>query len=200
MIETAAAVQAPPRPRPQLHQPGFLREVLETLVLIGAIYALVNLATVRFFIDGPSMQPNFYAGQFLVVNRMSYMLGAPDRGDVVVFNAPGNGPDDPPLIKRLIGLPGETVEIRATLVYVNGDLLDEPYIKESCSDSRCRDASWTLGPNEYFFMGDNRNNSKDSRVFGPVPRDRIVGEAFLRYWPPPDWVIVEHYRFPEPST
>src|SRR5215210_6693760 len=105
MLDTTLEA-AQPRPRPTLRQPGFLREILETLVLIAAIYALVNLATVRFFIDGPSMQPNFYAGQFLVVSRLSFLVGEPERGDVVVFNAPGNGPEDPPLIKRLIGMPG----------------------------------------------------------------------------------------------
>lgn len=184
------------RPRPRLQKPGFARELLETIVLIGAIYALVNLATVRFFIDGPSMQPNFYAGQFLVISRASYLLANPERGDVVVFNAPGNGPEDPPLIKRLIGMPGETVALREQQVYVDERPLEEPYILEACRENRCRDEEWQLGPDEYFFMGDNRNNSKDSRVFGPVPRDRIVGEAMIRYWPPEDWGIVEHFRFP----
>jgi signal peptidase I len=182
--------------RPKLHRHGFLREVVETLVLIGAIYALVNLATVRFYIDGPSMQPNFYAGQFLVVSRLNYLLGNPERGDIVVFNAPSSREDDPPLIKRAIGLPGDTVEIRNLEVYVNGQRLDEPYIKEACR-VRCDDQTWQLGPNEYFFMGDNRNNSRDSRSFDQVTRDRIVGEALLRYWPPQDWGIVEHFRYPE---
>jgi signal peptidase I len=183
--------------RPKLHHQGFFREILETLVLIGAIYALVNLATVRFFIDGPSMQPNFKAEQFLVVSRIHYLLGDPRRGDVVVFNAPGNDLEDPPLIKRLIGMPGDTVELRDEQVYVNGLPLNETYIMEACRESRCHDQSWTLGANEYFFMGDNRNNSRDSRVFGPVSRDRIVGEALVRYWPPRDWGIVIHYRYPD---
>jgi signal peptidase I len=192
MLETSTQL----RVRPTLHRPGFLREIIDTLVLIGAIYALVNLATVRFFIDGPSMQPNFHAGEFLVVSRLSYLMGEPEKGDVVVFNAPGARPDDPPLIKRLIGMPGDTVEIRDTQVYVNGALLDEPYINEPCSQSMCRDAAWELGSNEYFFMGDNRNNSRDSRRFGPVVREQVVGEALVRYWPPSAWGVVEHYRYP----
>lgn len=190
-----STIQAPVRPK--LHHHGFLREALETLILIGAIYALVNLATVRFFIDGPSMEPNFYAGQFLVVSRVHYLLGEPERGDIVVFNAPGNDADDPPLIKRLIGMPGDTVEMRGGQVYVNGEQINEPYIKEACRDNRCRDQQWTMGPNEYFFMGDNRNNSRDSRAFGPVSQDRIVGEALVRYWPPSEWGIVEHFRYPD---
>jgi signal peptidase I len=184
------------RERPRLRKSTFLREIFDTLVLIGAIYALVNLATVRFFIDGPSMQPNFHAGEFLLVNRLSYLFGGPDQGDVVVFEAPGSQPDDPPLIKRLIGMPGDTVELRNQQVYVNGEALNEPYILEMCSLSMCRDGAWELGPNEYFFMGDNRNNSRDSRRFGPVTREHVVGEALLRYWPPSEWGIVEHYRFP----
>ncbi len=181
--------------RPRLHRPGFLREVIETLILIVVIYALVNLATVRFFIDGPSMQPNFHAGEFLIVSRVSYLLGAPERGDVVVFNAPGNSDDDPPLIKRLIGMPGDTVEMRDRQVYVNGAQISEPYVLQEECASLCRDDVWQLGADEYFFMGDNRNNSRDSRRFGPVRRDQIVGEAFIRYWPPPQWGIVEHFRF-----
>lgn len=192
MTETLVAQ----RERPRLHKSSFLREVFDTLVLIGAIYALVNLATVRFFIDGPSMQPNFHAGEFLLVSRLSYLFSDPEKGDVVVFDAPGAQPDDPPLIKRLIGMPGDTVEVRDTQVLVNGEVLNEPYIFEACSESMCRDAVWELGPNEYFFMGDNRNNSRDSRRFGPVTREHVVGEALLRYWPPPEWGIVEHYRFP----
>lgn len=183
-------------PRPRLRRQPFVRELVETLLLIAAIYALVNLATVRYFIDGPSMQPSFYEGQFLVVNRVSYLLGEPERGDVVVFNAPGNDSEDPPLIKRLIGLPGETIEIRDTQVYINGQPLDEPYIKEACRDNRCPDESWQLAEDEFFLMGDNRNNSRDSRVFGQVTHERLIGEAFIRYWPPQDWGIVEHFRFP----
>src|SRR5690606_33043093 len=162
MVDTTAETIA----RPKLRQQSLLVELLETGVLIAAIYALVNLATVRFFIDGPSMEPNFEAGQFLVVSRVNYLLGSPERGDVVVFNAPGSDNDDPPLIKRLIGMPGDTVEIRNTEVYVNNQRMNEPYIKEACRESRCRDAVWTLGPNEYFLLGDNRNNSRDSRAFG----------------------------------
>jgi signal peptidase I len=179
-----------------LQRQGFLRELVETVALIVAIYALVNLATVRFFIDGPSMQPNFYAGQFLVISRIAYLIGEPERGDIVVFNAPGNRDDDPPLIKRLIGLPGDTVELRENQLYVNDVLVQEPYIKEPCNPSRCRDNMWQLGESDYFLMGDNRNDSRDSRVFGPVPRSRIIGEAVVRYWPPSEWGIVTHYRYP----
>jgi signal peptidase I len=186
----------PAPPRPRLRRQTFLREVAETLILIGAIYALVNLATVRYFIDGPSMQPSFVAGQFLVVSRISYLVSDPERGDVVVFNAPGNDADDPPLIKRLIGLPNDTIEIRNTQVYINGTPIEEPYIKEACRENRCRDEVWELGAEDFFLMGDNRNNSRDSRVFGVVNRSRVIGEALIRYWPPSVWGIVDHFRYP----
>jgi signal peptidase I len=189
------------KPRPNLQRPTFVREILETIILIGLVYTLVNLATVRFYIEGPSMQPNFWAGQFLIVSRASYMLGNPQRGDIVVFDPPGDDgtADDPLLIKRLIGLPGDHMEFSNNQVIVNGTALNEPYIKEVCRVSSCSDGrTYDLKADEYFFMGDNRNNSRDSRVFGPITKNRIIGEAIVRYWPPPDWGIVTRYKFPEP--
>lgn len=187
-------------PRPRLHRSSFSREILETLILIALVYTLVNLATVRFYIEGPSMQPNFWAGQFLIVSRVHYLLAQPERGDIVVFDPPGDDaqPDDPLLIKRLIGLPGDHVEVRDGTVLVNGEALNEPYLHDLDASVRCSEhCDEMLGPDQYFLMGDNRNNSRDSRVFGPVELHRIVGEAIIRYWPPSDWGIVTHYRFPE---
>lgn len=143
------------------------------------------------------MQPNFHTGQVLMVSRVNYLLGNPERGQIVVFNPPNQPPDEPPYIKRVIGLPGETVEIRDTLVYINGQQISEPYINEPCLPTNCRDQVWTLGADEYFMMGDNRNHSSDSRRFGAVSRDRIIGEALVRYWPPSDWGIVSNIRYPD---
>ena len=184
--------------RPRLQRSNFVREILETVILIGLVFTLVNLATVRFYIEGPSMQPNFWAEQFLIVSRVHYLLGNPQRGDIVVFDPQGDDgtPNEPLLIKRLIGLPGEHLEMINGQVYINGTPLDESYTKEPCR-SNCADRAWDLGENEYFMMGDNRNNSRDSRVFGPVTKDRIIGEAVIRYWPPQDWGLVTRYRFPE---
>ena len=184
-------------PRPQLRRRGFLFEIIETLVLIGSIYALVDLASVRFYVDGPSMEPNFYTGQRVIVSRVNYMVTNPERGEIIVFESPDRPGVDPPLIKRVVGLPGETVEIRETKVYINGQELAEPYINEACNTSRCRDNIWELGADEYFVMGDNRNRSRDSRVFNAITREHIIGEALIRYWPPQDWDLLYKIRFPE---
>jgi signal peptidase I len=190
--DTAAA----PLPRPRLRRRGFAHELIETLFLIAAIYALVDLASVRFYVDGPSMEPSFFTGQRVIVSRASYLWGEPERGDIIVFESPDDPVADPPLIKRLIGLPGDTVEVRDTLVYVNGVALDEPYfVNAPCEPFNCPDNTWQLGPDQYFVMGDNRNRSRDSRRFGPVSRQHLIGEALVRYWPPADIGLIDHYKF-----
>lgn len=190
--------EAPVR-RPRLQQSGLLREVVETVILIGLVYTLVNLATVRFYIEGPSMQPNFHQEQFLIVSRLHYLFGDPQRGDIIVFDPPGddNSANNPLLIKRVIGTPGDVIEINEGQVSINGSPLNEPYIYEPCTTSTCESSRWELGANEYFMMGDNRNNSRDSRAFGPIVRERIIGEAIIRYWPLTDFGVVIRYRFPE---
>jgi signal peptidase I len=168
------------------HRDNFFREVVDLITLVGAIYALVNLATVRFVVQGPSMEPNFETGQFLIVSRLNYLFGAPERGDIVVFHFPGNTQED--YIKRVIGLPGDTIRIDSTRVYVNDVELEEPYINEPCAPSYCRDEAWELGTDEYFVLGDNRNHSSDSRSpsVGTVKKEFMVGEAVIRYWPLPE--------------
>ena len=171
-------------PRPRLKTPGLLMELAGTVVFVLAVTVLFDLAIPRSLVDGHSMQPTFYGDDRLVVSRVHYLLSPPAQGDIVVFNSlrPSEAARGVMLIKRVIGLPGDVVEIRDRLVYVNGAALDEPYIKEPCQ-RRCRDAVWTLGEGEYFVMGDNRNNSNDSRAFGPVPLGNIVGEVIFRYFP-----------------
>lgn len=183
-----------PIPRPTLRQFSILREAVDLIILIGAIYALVNLSTVRFVVQGPSMEPTFEDSQFLIVSRVNYLLGQPQRGDIVVFHYPDDPDED--YIKRVIGLPNETVEIRNTQVYIDGDRLREPYINEPCSPSQCTDSRVELGSNEYYVMGDNRNRSRDSREFGPVDHEYLVGEVLIRYWPPPDWGVVSRIEYP----
>lgn len=179
--------------RPGLRRTGFLREVLDTVILVIAIYGLVNLSSARYMVQGKSMYPNFDDNQVLYVSRLNYLLWQPEYRDIVVFHFPDNPEED--YIKRVIGLPGDTVEIRDAHVYVNNEELDEPYINEPCLPDRCQDSIWRLGGDEYFMMGDNRNHSSDSRYFGPVKRKFIVGEVLVRYWPPQAWGIVTQIGF-----
>jgi signal peptidase I len=171
------------RTRPRLRRGGLLREVISTAVFLVAVFTLLQMAIPRSEVLSISMQPNLIESQRLVISRINYLFGNPQRGDIVVFDPPGSAPNDPPLIKRLIGLPNETIEFRDALVYINGVKLDEPYIKEPCQPYSCPNQKWTLGQNEYFFMGDNRNHSRDSRSFGPITHDRIFGRAIFRWWP-----------------
>jgi len=171
---------------------SFLREIGETIVLTLIIYGLVSLGFRNFRVIGDSMTPNFHQGQYLVVNKLTYRLHPPQRGDVIVFRPPTNPEKD--YIKRVIGLPGETVAIREGYVYVDGRRLEESYIAQVN-----RRASWgpsLVGEDEYFVLGDNRNNSSDSRSWGMLPRENIIGQAWLSYWPPQEWGLVPHYTFP----
>ncbi|MAS33153.1 MAG: signal peptidase I [Anaerolineaceae bacterium] len=183
-------------PRPKIRRTHWLRELLDTALLVVAIYALVNLASARYMVQGKSMYPNFDDNQVLYVSRLNYMIDEPSRLDIVVFHYPRNPEED--YIKRVIGLPGDAIEIRNTIVYVNGQPLEEPYINEACLPRECPDTAepLLLGPDEYFVMGDNRNNSSDSRDFGPVKRQFLVGEVLVRYWPPESWGIVNRIGAP----
>ena len=185
-------------PQPHISQGrSFSRELIETILLIAAIYAFVNLATARFVVDGHSMLPNFDTDQFIIVSRLSFILGDPQRGDVVVFHYPAQPDRD--FIKRVIGLPGDTVTILEGRVYINGELLDEPYIENFCRGKSC-DGEWEIGSDQFFVLGDNRGASKDSQDFGPVDRKYLVGRAFLRYWPPEDWGLIEHWNYSESNV
>jgi signal peptidase I len=169
---------------------GIVREIVETAVLTLVIFLLVRLAFQNFRIEGYSMEPNLHHGQFLIINKLVYYLHPPERGDVVVFHSPQNPRKD--FIKRVVGLPGEAVEIREGQVFVNGVRLEETYITQ---DS---ERSWgpeVVGAFEYFVLGDNRTNSSDSRSWGMLDGDAIIGKAWISYWPPQHWGIVPHYSF-----
>lgn len=173
--------------RPRLKRKSWLHEWLQTALFVLAMVSLVNMATARAIVDGPSMEPTLFTNQFLLISRLHYLLGDIHAGDVAVFFPPN---EDDRLIKRVIGEPGDTIAIRDQLVYRNGELLDEPYfVNAPCTEYKCADNEWTVGPNEYFMMGDNRNRSRDSRAFGPVPKSNMIGRAVLRYLPPQDATV-----------
>jgi signal peptidase I len=134
------------------------------------------------------MEPSLHSGQYLIVSKVRYLAEEPQRGDIVVFEPPNGAYED--YIKRIVGLPGEQVEARDGAIWIDGYRLEEPYV----SDRTPYSGSWQLGPDEYFVMGDNRPNSSDSHTWGPLPRDNIVGKAWICYWPPQEWGGVAHYH------
>jgi len=139
----------------------------------------------RILVQSISMQPNLKEGDLVLVNRLVYHFSEPKRGEVIVFKNPVN-PEDVPYIKRIIGLPGDTVSIEQGRVYIDGQLLSEPYLQTTT----LRGGEYTIMEGELFVMGDNRNNSSDSRAWGNVPVDLIIGRAEAIYWPPQDWQLV----------
>jgi signal peptidase I len=195
-ITTADPIeQAESRPRPRLHRPGFIRELVNSLFFIIAALIIAEMALPRSSVNGPSMEPTLWTGQHLLISRLHYLFGEPQRGDVIVFDPPNSRHGQEMLIKRLIGLPGDTVEFREQQLYLNGELLAEPYfINTPCEPRSCPDRVWELGPNDYFAMGDNRNRSNDSRSFGALPREYIVGRAVFRYWPVDEIGTIQTFR------
>jgi signal peptidase I len=157
-------------------------ETIKTIILAVMVYALVNLTTVRVVVDGPSMRPTLVSGEWIIVNRLAYLATLPQRGDVIVFLPPTNAQTDD-LIKRVVGLPGETVEVRSGAVYIGGELLSEPYVRGTTFP----DGIWRLGSDQLFVLGDNRELSLDSRSFGPIPVSGVVGNALVIIWPPEEW-------------
>jgi signal peptidase I len=161
----------------------FLRalwEVARTLVPAVLIALVINVFVVQATtIDGPSMQPNLYGGHLVMTEKITYrFLHPPRRGDVVVIDMPG---EEIPLIKRVIGLPGETVEVQGGRVWIDGKLLEEPWVTR-LGGRGC--PATNVPPLHVFVLGDNRPNSRDSRSFGPVTLDHLAGHALFIYWPP----------------
>lgn len=163
-------------------------EWIKALLVAGALVFLFRwLLFSPYIVEGPSMQPNFHTGERLIVNKILYKFRAPERGEVIVFHA-GEGKR---YIKRVIALPGETVRVEGDNVYINGELLDEPYINDVIEQAKnngrvynIRDyAESTIPEGSVFVMGDNRSNSEDSRRIGSISYDLIVGRADVIYWP-----------------
>ncbi len=155
------------------------RELTETVLLTLVIFLAIRAVVQNFKIEGMSMEPNLHNGQFLLVNKLAYLGSSePQRGDVVVFDADQWTPDKD-FIKRIVGVPGERIEIRDDGVFINGVRLEEPYLDQTMYGHE----DLELGPGEYYVMGDNRSNSSDSRNHGPLDREAIIGKAWLVYYP-----------------
>jgi signal peptidase I len=171
---------APTRPSGSRRLLRFFREVLETVLPALLIALLINVFVGQATrVEGQSMEPNLHSEQRLVVEKLSYRFHGPQRFDIVVLNVASQGEEL--LIKRVVGLPGETVEIKDGGVYIDGKRLEEPFTDEYTQSGR--HGQVTVPPLHVYVLGDNRDRSNDSRSFGPVPIENVIGRAWLSYWP-----------------
>ena len=191
--------------------PRLAREITEAVLLALVVLIALQLTVRNFKVEGSSMAPTLEGGQYLVVDQVSFFkfdwerfsravpfwrvarpaapefaFGPPERGEIIVFHYPLDPGKD--FVKRVVGLPGETVAVRNGTVYVNGAALPEPYLQVR---DRSSAAPLVLGDDEYYVIGDNRRNSNDSRSWGAVPEENIVGRVMLVYWPWDDIRIVD---------
>ena len=171
---------------------GFFLDIIETAVFALSIFVLVYVFLAQpHQVSGNSMYPTFHNGEYLLTNKLAYRTGVPQRGDVIIFRAPATahcplgGACD--FIKRIIGEPGDRIALRNGSYYINGDKLNESYLPDDLDTpgdyylSEGREV--ILEGDEYFVSGDNRPGSSDSRAWGPIKQDAIVGKAWVRYWP-----------------
>lgn len=163
----------------------FVREVIETIVLTILMFVVISSAVQNYFVDGVSMEPNLHNTERILVDKWSYLFHPPERGDIIVFAAPPDPSVD--YVKRIIALPGDIITIHNTTVIVDGVTLNETYINPRLQGNPFlfKQINNVIVPqNEYFVLGDNRAQSSDSRDWGFVPRNNIVGRAVIVYWPP----------------
>ncbi|GIT01890.1 MAG: signal peptidase I [Chloroflexota bacterium] len=185
------------------------REIAEAVTLAAIVFLLLQTTVRNFKVDGSSMDPTLVHGQYLLVNRLVYLnvemgrlstiipfwnvevessrhaIHPPRRGEIIVFEFPDKNPNNPrkDFVKRVVGLPGETIRIHHGEVLVDEQLLDEPYLAEN---GRSNSHEITLGEGEYYVLGDNRNHSSDSRAWGVVPKENVKGKVWMVYWPVPE--------------
>jgi len=162
-----------------------IREVLETVILTVIIFFLIQTVVRNFRVVGTSMEPNLHNSQYLIVDKISYRLGEPRQGDVIVFEPPNRPGED--YVKRVIGVSGDLVEIRNGQVFISNELIEEPYVVYPGSYSM---SPRRVGANELFVLGDNRNSSSDSHNWGMLETDKVVGKAWISYWPPNYWGMI----------
>jgi signal peptidase I len=184
---------------PRKKRASWVRELLETAILTIVIFLVVRVALQNFRVQGSSMEPNLHSGEYILVNKVDYLLHPPQRGDIIVFKAVPAGESDKDFIKRVIGLPGDTVAVRNDRVFINHHLLVEPY--------RHNPENYSFGPatvprHDYFVLGDNRSNSYDSSKWATpwLAQKYIVGKAWIAYWPPADLSLFQTPSFAAKHT
>lgn len=156
-----------------------IRDIVLTIIIACVLFIGVQLALQQVEVQQKSMLPNLVEGERIFINKIVFSFHKPERGDIIVFRDPE--PDGAiPLIKRVIGLPGETIEVKSGLVYINGSPLEEPYIRDK---PRYSMEPINIPTDEYFVLGDNRNSSRDSHHGWTVPEANITGKAWLSIWP-----------------
>lgn len=166
--------------------------LLYLLVIIGLSFLIITFVGQRSRVDGSSMETTLSDGDNLIVDKISYRFRDPKRYEIIVF--PYQYKENTYYIKRIIGLPGETVQVKDGYVYINGEQLDEHYGNELMVDPGTAAEPITLGEDEYFVLGDNRNHSSDSReeTVGVIKRDNLVGRAWIRIWPFSKFGVIKH--------
>lgn len=174
---------------------GFFLDIIETIVIALAVFVVVYLFLFQpHQVKGNSMVPNFHDGEYILTDKITYRFRAPQRGEVIVFKSPRNQEID--FIKRIIGLPGEKVKLNNGDIFINGKKLTENYFLDPISTrpgSVFKEGQENLIPlNNYFVLGDNRSHSSDSREWGTVSVENIIGKAFLRYWPLNKIDLIKH--------
>jgi signal peptidase I len=201
--------EPPPPPSTNRRALGCLLEILETVVLTAILFVVIqNFVAQPFQVQQVSMRNTIQDGQYVLVDRLTPHFDPYHRGDIIVFTPPTNveAPGGQPFIKRVIGVGGDTIELRDGKVYVNGIELDESsYVFTVNGEAQATGplngtSQWRIAPDELFVMGDHRAQSSDSRVFGPIKVSSVIGRAWLRYWPLADFGVLPTAKHPELLT
>ncbi|MCL4544109.1 MAG: signal peptidase I [Chloroflexi bacterium] len=178
------------RPAATTKQKSAIRELIETILLTAVVFFAIRLFLQNYQVEGHSMDPTMHNGEFVVVLKAVYWFQHPQTGDIIVLQDPQDPSRD--FIKRVIGVPGDTVAVHGGKVYLNGKPLNEPYILQPPLYTV---PPTKVPPGKYWVLGDNRNDSNDSHIWGFLPQNEIIGKAWLVYWPPSRWGLVPHARY-----
>jgi signal peptidase I len=165
-----------------------VKELIGTLIIAIVIFILLRLVVGSYAVASDVMEPGLQAGERLLINKTAYLFSEPERGDIIYFKSPGG---DINQMKRIICLPGDIIEVQDHAVYINGIKLREPYVKDPPGYTL---SAFQVPVNNYFVLGDNRNNSNDSSTGWTVPRENILGRAWLLTWPPENWGGIQRFQ------